>query len=284
MGDRIDGKVIALGVKEDIKNFVESRKLKGINTPKVTSILVGNDGGSLFYLNNQEKVAVSLGLEFERIHLSEEVTEIELIKKIEELNNDNSVNGVILQLPLPKNMDEKKIISSISPEKDIDCLTFVNQGKLYMGEDTFMPCTPKSVLTILKSLNINLEGMEVVVVGRSNIVGKPASALMLKENCTVTICHSRTKELKEVCKRADILIVAIGKAKFIDDSYVKDGVIVIDVGTNSVEGKITGDVDFEKVINKAAFVTPVPGGVGALTTTLLMKNVCEALEKYENEN
>ena len=284
MGDRIDGKVIALGVKEDIKNFVESRKLKGINTPKVTSILVGNDGGSLFYLNNQEKVAVSLGLEFERIHLSEEVTEIELIKKIGELNNDNSVNGVILQLPLPKNMDEKKIISSISPEKDIDCLTFVNQGKLYMGEDTFMPCTPKSVLTILKSLNINLEGMEVVVVGRSNIVGKPASALMLKENCTVTICHSRTKELKEVCKRADILIVAIGKAKFIDDSYVKDGSIVIDVGTNSVEGKITGDVDFEKVINKAAFVTPVPGGVGALTTTLLMKNVCEALEKYENEN
>lgn len=284
MGDRIDGKVIALGVKEDIKNFVESRKLKGINTPKVTSILVGNDGGSLFYLNNQEKVAVSLGLEFERIHLSEEVTEIELIKKIEELNNDNSVNGVILQLPLPKNMDEKKIISSISPEKDIDCLTFVNQGKLYMGEDTFMPCTPKSVLTILKSLNINLEGMEVVVVGRSNIVGKPASALMLKENCTVTICHSRTKELKEVCKRADILIVAIGKAKFIDESYIKDDAIVIDVGTNSVEGKITGDVDFEKVINKAAFVTPVPGGVGALTTTLLMKNVCEALEKYENEN
>ena len=284
MGDRIDGKVIALGVKEDIKNFVESRKLKGINTPKVTSILVGNDGGSLFYLNNQEKVAVSLGLEFERIHLSEEVTEIELIKKIEELNNDNSVNGVILQLPLPKNMDEKKIISSISPEKDIDCLTFVNQGKLYMGEDTFMPCTPKSVLTILKSLNINLEGMEVVVVGRSNIVGKPASALMLKENCTVTICHSRTKELKEVCKRADILIVAIGKAKFIDSSYVKDGAIVIDVGTNSVDGKITGDVNFDSVINKAAFVTPVPGGVGALTTTLLMKNVCEALEKYENEN
>ena len=284
MGDRIDGKVIALGVKEDIKNFVESRKLKGINTPKVTSILVGNDGGSLFYLNNQEKLAVSLGLEFERIHLNEDVTEIELVRKIEELNNDNSVNGIILQLPLPKNMDEKKIISSISPEKDIDCLTFVNQGKLYMGEDTFMPCTPKSVLTILKSLNINLEGMEVVVVGRSNIVGKPAAALMLKENCTVTICHSRTKELKEVCKRADILIVAIGKAKFIDDSYVKDGAIVIDVGTNSVEGKITGDVDFEKVINKAAFVTPVPGGVGALTTTLLMKNVCEALEKYENEN
>lgn len=282
MGDRIDGKVIALGVKNNIKDFIDKRKLNGMNTPKVASILVGNDGGSLFYLNNQEKIALSLGMEFEKIHLSDDVTEDELIKKIENLNNDKSVNGIILQLPLPKNMDEKKIISSISPEKDIDCLTFVNQGKLYMGEEAYMPCTPKSVLEIIKSLNIDLEGLEVVVVGRSNIVGKPASALMLKENCTVTICHSKTKNLKEVCKRADILIVAIGKAKFIDDSYIKEDAIVIDVGTNSVNGKITGDVDFKKVIDKAAFVTPVPGGVGALTTTLLMKNVCEALEKYEN--
>ena len=282
MGNKIDGKAIALGIKENIKKIVETRKLNGMNIPKVASILVGNDGGSLFYLNNQEKVAISLGLEFEKIHLSYDVTEENLIKKIEELNNDNSVNGIILQLPLPKNMDEKRVISAISPEKDIDCLTFVNQGRLYMGEETFMPCTPKSVLTILKSLNINLEGMEVVVVGRSNIVGKPSAVLMLKENCTVTICHSRTKNLKEVCKRADILIVAIGKPKFIDDSYIKEDAIVIDVGTNSVEGKITGDVEFEKVIDKASFVTPVPGGVGALTTTLLMKNVCEALEKYEN--
>ena len=282
MGNKIDGKAIALGIKENIKKNIETRKLNGMNIPKVASILVGNDGGSIFYLNNQEKVALSLGLEFEKIHLSYDVTEEKLIKNIEELNNDNSVNGIILQLPLPKNMDEKRVISSISPEKDIDCLTFVNQGKLYMGEETFMPCTPKSVLTILKSLNINLEGMEVVVVGRSNIVGKPAAALMLKENCTVTICHSRTKNLKEVCNRADILIVAIGKPKFIDDSYIKEDAIVIDVGTNSVEGKITGDVEFEKVIDKASFVTPVPGGVGALTTTLLMKNVCEALEKYED--
>lgn len=278
MGDRIDGKAIALGVKDNIKNFIETRKLKGMNIPKVASILVGNDGGSLFYLNNQEKVAISLGLEFEKIHLSDDVTEDELIKKIEELNNDNSVNGIILQLPLPKNMDEKKIISSISPEKDVDCLTFVNQGKLYMGEEAFMPCTPKSVLTILKSLNINLEGMEVVVVGRSNIVGKPAAALMLKENCTVTICHSRTKNLKEVCRRADILIVAIGKAKFIDDSYVKEDAIVIDVGTSNVDGQITGDVDFDKVVSKASMISKVPGGVGALTTVLLFKNLCEGLK------
>lgn len=282
MGERIDGKAIALGVKEDIRKFVENRQDNNLKIPKVASILVGNDGGSVFYLNNQEKVAISLGIEFEKIHLDYEITEEELIKKIEKLNNDKTVDGIILQLPLPKYMDEKKIISAISPDKDIDCLTFVNQGKLYMGEETFMPCTPKSVLTILKSLNINLEGMEVVVVGRSNIVGKPAAALMLKENCTVTICHSRTKNLKEVCKKADILIVAIGKAKFIDESFVNENAIVIDVGTNSVDGKITGDVDFEKVINNASFVTPVPGGVGALTTTLLMKNVCEATEKNEN--
>ena len=282
MGDKIDGKAIALGVKENIKNFIETRKLNGMNIPKVASILVGNDVGSLFYLNNQEKVATSLGMEFEKVHLNEEVTEEELINKIDKLNNDNTVSGIILQLPLPKHIDEKKVISAISPKKDVDCLTFVNQGKLYMGEDTFMPCTPKSVLTILKSLNINLEGMEVVVIGRSNIVGKPAGALLLKENCTVTMCHSRTKNLREVCKRADILVVAIGKAKFVDESFVKDGAIVIDVGTNSVEGKITGDVDFDKVIDVASFVTPVPGGVGALTTTLLMKNACEAIEKYED--
>ena len=282
MGERIDGKAIALGIKENIKSFVENRKENNLSVPKVASILVGNDGGSIFYLNNQEKVATSLGIEFKRVHLNEETTEDELINIIETLNKDNTINGIILQLPLPKHMDEKRIISTISPEKDIDCLTFVNQGKLYMGEEAFMPCTPKSVLTILKSLNINLEGMEVVVVGRSNIVGKPAAALMLKENCTVTICHSRTKNLKEVCKRADILIVAIGKAMFIDESYIKEDAIVIDVGTNSVSGKITGDVDFEKVINKASYVTPVPGGVGALTTTLLMKNVCEATEGNEN--
>ena len=282
MGERINGKEIALEIKEEIKEFVSKRKENNLNVPKVASILVGNDGGSLFYLNNQEKVATSLGMEFEKIHLSEEVTEEELINKIDKLNNDNTVSGIILQLPLPKHMDEKKVISAISPKKDIDCLTFVNQGKLYMGEDTFMPCTPKSVLTILKSLNINLEGKEVVVIGRSNIVGKPAGALLLKENCTVTMCHSRTKDLKEVCKRADILVVAIGKAKFVDESFVKSGAIVIDVGTNSVEGKITGDVDFDKVIDLASFVTPVPGGVGALTTTLLMKNACEAIEKYED--
>ena len=187
-----------------------------------------------------------------------------------------------MQLPLPKHINEKKVVNYIHEDKDIDCLSIKSQGKLYMGDKGFLPCTPNSVVTLLKSLGIELSGKEAVVVGRSNIVGKPAAQLLLNENCTVTICHSRTKNLKEVCKRADILIAAIGKPKFIDDSFIKDGAIVIDVGTSSVDGKICGDVDFDKVIDKASFITPVPGGVGALTTTLLIKNACEALKKNED--
>ena len=276
MGDRIDGKAIALGVKDNIKNFIETRKLKGMNIPKVASILVGNDGGSLFYLNNQEKVAISLGLEFEKIHLSDDVTEDELIKKIEELNNDNSVNGIILQLPLPKNMDEKKIISSISPEKDVDCLTFVNQGKLYMGEEAFMPCTPKSVLTILKSLNINLEGMEVVVVGRSNIVGKPLQIMLTNEDATVTMCHSRTKNLKEKMQNADIVITGIGKAKFFDKSYFKDGQIIIDCSMNVYEGKLCGDIKIEDLEELDVLVASGTGHTGVMTVLSLMYNTLMA--------
>lgn len=201
---------------------------------------------------------------------------------MEELNNDKDIHGIMLQVPLPKHINEKKVVNKISPLKDIDCLSSESVGKLYLGEEGFIPCTPNSVVTLLKSLNIDLCGKNAVVLGRSNIVGKPVAQLLLNENCTVTICHSRTKELKEVCSKADILVVAIGKPKFIDDSFIKEGAIVIDVGTSSFEGKITGDVDFEKVIDKAEYVTPVPGGVGALTTTLLIKNACEASMKYGN--
>ena len=282
MGKIISGKELASNIKGDIVKFVEERLEKGMSIPKVASILVGDDGGSIFYLNSQERVAKSLGIEFERVELEATISQETLIDKIRELNNNENISGIILQLPLPKSMDEKKVISEISSKKDIDCLTYENQGRLYMGEKGFVPCTPNSVLTILKSLDMKLDGLEVVVLGRSNIVGKPVSTLMLKENCTVTVCHSRTKNLKDVCKRADILIVAIGKAKFIDSSYIKDGAIVIDVGTSSVDGKICGDVNTESAIEKAAFITPVPGGVGAMTTTLLMKNVCEALINNEN--
>lgn len=282
MGQLINGKNVAAKVKEEIKEFVNNRKETDSKIPKIASILVGEDGGSIYYMNSQEKVALSLGVNFLKVVLKEESTDEEVINEIHKLNEDDSIQGIILQLPLPKHLDEKKIIKEISVEKDIDCLTFESQGKLYMGEPGFLPCTPNSVVTLIKSLNIDINGKNVVVLGRSNIVGKPVAQLLLNENATVTICHSKTKDLKEVCKRADILVVAIGKPKFIDESYVNEDAIVIDVGTSRFEGKITGDVDFDKVIDKCKALTPVPGGVGALTTTLLIKNACEALKKYEN--
>ena len=282
MGEIINGKEVALKVKEEIKSFTEGKKQEGKRMPKIASILVGDDGGSIYYMNNQEKVSTALGVDFKKVVLDKNITEEELINTIDNLNNDNEVDGIILQLPLPKGLNEKNVIKKISPSKDIDCLTFESQGKLYMGEPEFLPCTPNSVVTLLKSLNISLEGKKVVVLGRSNIVGKPVAQLLLNENATVTICHSRTKDLKEVTSEADILVLAIGKPKFIDETYVKEGAIVIDVGTSRFEGKITGDVDFHKVIEKASYLTPVPGGVGALTTTLLVKNACEAYKKHEN--
>ena len=282
MGQLINGKEVAEKVKEEIREFVNTRKEKNLKSPKIASILVGTDGGSIYYMNSQEKVAVSLGVGFLRVELKEESTNEDVIKEIHKLNEDDTIQGIILQLPLPKHLDEKKIIKEISVKKDIDCLTFESQGKLYMGEPGFLPCTPNSVVTLIKSLDIDLNGKNVVVLGRSNIVGKPVAQLLLNENATVTVCHSRTKDLKEVCKRADILVVAIGRPKFIDESYVNENAVIIDVGTSRFEGKITGDVDFDKVIDKCSALTPVPGGVGALTTTLLIKNACEALKEYEN--
>lgn len=282
MGQIINGKEVALKVKENIKKYVKDRADKGLIKPQIASILVGNDGGSIYYVNAQEKVALSLGLLFKKIILDESVSEKELLDLIDKLNNDKNISGIMLQVPLPKHINEKKVVNRISPLKDIDCLSSESAGKLYLGEEGFVPCTPNSVITLLKSLNIELQGKNAVVIGRSNIVGKPCAQLLLNENCTVTICHSRTKNMKEITRNADIVIVAIGKPKFLDDTFIKEGAIVIDVGTSSVNGKITGDVDFDKVINKASYVTPVPGGVGALTTTLLIKNACEALEKNGN--
>ena len=281
MGKIIDGRAVAQEVKNQVKEFVNKKVNEGKRVPKIASILVGNDGGSIYYINSQEKVALSLGLLFDKILLDENIKEEELIKLIDKLNNDDTVDGIMIQVPLPKHINEKKVVESISPLKDIDCLTTESVGKLYTGEKGFIPCTPNSVMHLIKSLGVDIKGKEAVVLGRSNIVGKPVSQLLLNENATVTICHSKTKDLQEVCKRADILVVAIGKPKFVDDNFVKEGAIVIDVGTSSVNGKITGDLDFDKVIDKASYVTPVPGGVGALTTTLLIKNACEAMDNNE---
>lgn len=282
MGIIIDGRKVSLEVKEEVRSFVNDRKEKGLKVPKVVSILVGNDGGSAFYINNQEKVATSLGVDFEKLLLEETISEDHLIDEIKKLNNDNNVDGIILQLPLPKGLNEKKVINAISADKDIDCLTYENQGKLYCGEKVFLPCTPNSVITLLEKYEIELEGKNVVVIGRSNIVGKPVAQLLLNKNATVTICHSRTKNLQDICKNADIIVVAIGRPKYLNEDFVNENSIVIDVGTSSLNDKITGDVDFERVSDKVNMITPVPGGVGALTTTLLIKNACEALENNEN--
>lgn len=277
MGAIIDGKKISEEIKSDIRGFVENLKKENKSLPKIASILVGEDGGSIYYQNFQEKIANNLGIEFEKIRLSENIEQKELETLIEELNVNEEVNGIMLLLPLPKHIEESKITNLINPDKDIDCLSERTVGKFYKGEKSYKPCTAYSVITLLKSYNIELEGANVAIIGRSNIVGKPLVQMFLNENATVTICHSRTKNLKEITKRANIVVVAIGKPNFVDSSFISENAVVIDVGTTKFEGKITGDVNFEDIKDKASFITPVPGGVGALTTTLLFKNLCEGM-------
>ena len=278
MGISFSGKNLAIKYRQEIKLFVENRKVKGLTIPCMATILVGNDGGSIFYLNNQIKLCAELGILNKNFTLEENVTEKELLDLIEVLNNDEAVSGIMLQVPLPKHLNEKMITSTITPKKDIDGLTDINTGRFYKGEKCFIPCTPKAIIEILKNADISIMGKHAVVIGRSNIVGKPVAQLLLNESATVTICHSKTINLKEICKSADILVAAIGRPNFITADYVKEGAIVIDVGTSMVQGKITGDVLLSEVIEKASLVTPVPGGVGTMTTTMLLKNVCEALD------
>lgn len=282
MNNIIDAKSIATKLKEKLKKDINERIVKGLRAPKIASILVGNDDGSIYYINNQEKLAKSLDFDFDKIILDYNINEEELISVINNLNNDKNVDGIILQLPLPKHLNENKVINTISPTKDIDCLTYINQGKLYCGEGDILPCTPNSVVKLLKESNVEIEGKNVVVIGRSNIVGKPVAQLLLNENSTVTICHSKTNNLKAISREADILIVAIGKPKFINEEYISEKSIVIDVGTSAINGKITGDVDFDNVVNKVKLISKVPGGVGALTTTLLLNNGYEAMIRNED--
>jgi methylenetetrahydrofolate dehydrogenase (NADP+) / methenyltetrahydrofolate cyclohydrolase len=279
MGLIIDGRAYAKKLKEEIKQFALDRKSEGLRVPCLATILVGNDGGSIYYVNNQKKVCEDLGLHNRNLRLEETISEKELIDIIEGLNVDPNVDGIILQLPLPKHINEKAVTSKINPDKDVDGLTDVNLGRFYKGEDCFIPCTPQSVIHLIKSTEVEIQGKNAVVIGRSNIVGKPAAQLLLNENATVTICHSKTQNLKEVCSKADILVCALGKPGFITEEYIKAGAVVIDVGTSMVEGSIKGDVDFDSAAPKAGHITPVPGGVGAVTTTLLIKNTCEAMKK-----
>lgn len=279
MGLIIDGKSIAMKYRDEIKAFAADLADNSKRKPCIATILVGNDGGSVYYVNNQVKLCNQLGIVPKNYFLDENIDEENLIKVIEDINNDSSIDGMILQLPLPKHLNEKNITSKISYKKDVDGLTDINLGKFYKGEESFVPCTPRSVLELIKSTGINIQGSNAVVIGRSNIVGKPAAQLLLNENATVTICHSKTKDLKNVCRNADILVAAIGRPGFVTKDFVKEGAVVIDVGTTMVDGKIKGDVVFDEVIQIAAHVTPVPGGVGSMTTTMLIKNTCEAYKK-----
>lgn len=279
MGICINGKDLAIKSKDKIKFFIEDIKYKNSRIPCIATILVGDDGGSIYYVKNQNKICDELGIMAKNYFLEKTISEEALIALITDLNGDNTVDGIMLQVPLPKHLDQNVITSIISYKKDVDGLTDINLGKFYKGEDSFVPCTARSTIELIKSTGCTISGKNAVVLGRSNIVGKPVAQLLLNENATVTICHSKTNNLKELCKTADILVIAIGNPGFVTKDFVKEGAIVIDVGTTMVEGKVRGDVSFEEVVEVAAYVSPVPGGVGSMTTTMLIQNVCKAYNK-----
>lgn len=272
----IDGKALAKRIRQDLKKECDELKQRGIN-PKLAVIMIGNNPASKVYVKNKSKACEEVGIEYEEYLLDENITQEDLNKLIENLNDNININGILLQSPIPKNLDINEALKMISDKKDVDGFTPTNVGKLVIGEDTFISCTPYGVMKMLEEYNIDLTGKDVVILGRSNIVGKPLVQCCLNKNATVTVCHSKTKNIEEHTKRADIIISAIGQSKFIKEDMVKDGVVIIDVGINRGEdGKLTGDVDFENVEKKASFITPVPGGVGPMTIAMLMNNILKA--------
>ena len=280
MAQIIDGKRISQEIKENLRKQVEELKKQGKECTLVV-IQVGNDPASCVYVANKKRACEYIGINSRSYELPEETTETELLALIDELNVDKSVYGILCQLPLPKHISEKNVINRIAPQKDVDGFHPKNVGRLMIGEFGFVSCTPAGIIELLKHSNISMEGKNCVVIGRSNIVGKPMAMLMLRENATVTICHSKTKNLEEICKQADILIVAIGKPKFITKDYVKEGAVVIDVGIHrDAANKLCGDVDFESVEPICSAITPVPGGVGPMTICMLMKNCIDAMKFY----
>lgn len=277
----IDGKALATKIKAEILN--ETTLLKSQNiTPCLAVILAGQDPGSQIYVRNKIKAAEECGIKSLAYYFDENVTEDELIDTITTLNLDATVHGILVQLPLPKGLNEEKIVRLISEDKDVDGFSAFSMGQVLLGRDGFAPCTPSGIVELIKSSGIEIIGKDAVIIGRSNIVGKPLAALLLKENATVTVCHSKTQNLAEKTSKADILIAAIGKANFVTADMVKKDAVVIDVGINRVNGKLAGDVDFESVKNKAKFITPVPGGVGPMTIACLMKNTLKSAKNCLN--
>lgn len=279
MAKIIDGKKISQEIKDELKERVAALKEKGVEVT-LAVIQVGNNPASTVYVGNKKKACAYVGIRSLAYELPEETTEAELLELVEKLNKDDSVNGILVQLPLPNHIDEDKVIKTIAPEKDVDGFHPESVGRLSIGQKGFVSCTPAGIIQLLKRSDIEIDGKECVIIGRSNIVGKPMSMLLLRENGTVTICHSHTKDLKEVTKRADILIVAIGKTKFVTADYIKEGAVVIDVGMDRDEnGKLCGDVDYADVEPKAGAITPVPGGVGPMTIAMLMYNCVSSVEE-----
>lgn len=282
MAKIIDGKAVSQFVKDEVKKEVSALGEKGVSVG-LAVIIVGNDPASRTYVNNKKKACEATGIISEEYALPEDTTMDELLALIKELNAKKSINGILCQLPLPKHLDEKAVIENIDPIKDVDAFHAVNTGHIMIGDYSFLPCTPAGIMEMLKYYNIEIEGKECVVIGRSNIVGKPMAMLLLQKNGTVTICHSRTKNLKEVTSRADILVAAVGIPYFVTADMVKDGAVVIDVGMDrNKEGKLCGDVDFAEVEKKVSYITPVPGGVGPMTIATLMKNTVTAAKIQNN--
>ena len=279
----IDGKALSAKLRSGIKEEVAEIKAKGI-TPGLAVILVGDDPASQVYVRNKEKACIEAGMHSEVYRLPEETTEEELLARIDKLNKDDNIHGILVQLPVPKHIDEDKVIDAISVEKDVDGFSPANVGALLIGKEAFEPCTPRGCIELIKTTGVEITGKKAVVIGRSNIVGKPIAIMLLRENATVTICHSRTKDLKKEVRDADIVVAAIGKAGFITADMIKPGAVVIDVGINRMEnGKLTGDVDQNalKEMDFDCYLTPVPGGVGLMTVAMLMKN-CITAAKLQN--
>ena len=278
----IDGKSIALSVRQGLEPRVEALKAKGV-TPGLTVVVVGDDPASAIYVRNKERASNKLGMNGTVLRLPGETTQEELLNVVRKLNADDSIHGILVQLPLPAHIDEHAILREIDPDKDVDGFHAMNAGRLLNGEKGFVACTPKGVMRLLETTGVDLNGKNAVVVGRSNIVGKPMALLLLQKNCTVTIAHSRTRNLADVTRAADILVVAVGRAGMITGDMIKPGAVVMDVGINRVDGKVVGDVDFESAKEVASYITPVPGGVGAMTIAMLMENDVEAAENHANK-
>ncbi|HEC93714.1 MAG TPA: bifunctional 5,10-methylenetetrahydrofolate dehydrogenase/5,10-methenyltetrahydrofolate cyclohydrolase [Candidatus Atribacteria bacterium] len=283
MAKIIDGRKIAKEFNESLKVEVEEFVKKNKLIPKLAVVIIGKDPASLFYVKMISRACEKVSINFEKYHLSENTSEKELLKLIENLNRDKKVSGIIVQVPLPKHINQERVQEAVSPSKDVDCFNPINMGRLALGKPEFLPCTPYAVYELIRRENIRVEGRHTVIVGRSSIVGKPMALILLQKelhaNATLTVCHSRTKDLAYYTRQADVLIVAVGIPEIIKKNMVKEGAVVIDVGTNEVEGKLVGDVAYEEVLDKVSVITPVPGGVGPITNIMLMKNTLEAAKK-----